>query len=342
MRVLSMPPHHPYVDAVLPSSSVAVRPGRVVGWEPDPFFAADQVAAWAGEIDVVHLHFGYDHLEPDQARAWVAALERAGLPLVLTVHDLRNPHHAQRAGHDAVLAVLVPAAAAVLTLTPGAAAELAARFDRSALVVAHPTLVDPERTADVVSEPGVVALHLKSLRTNVVDPVPILAAATSGAVRAGGRVEVDLHPGALDAPRLAGLDALRATAGPGLVVRVHDRFDHLDLERYLRRAHVTVLPYRWGTHSGWLELARDLGTRVVAPSCGRYAEQWSDVVTYGYDEEHGLDAAGLADAVADALSRPAPAPADRPARLAEAAAVRAAHARTYAEVSTRATTGVRR
>ena len=127
---------------------------------------------------------------------------------------------------------------------------------------------------------------------------------------------------------------------------MHGRFDHLDLERYLRRAHVTVLPYRWGTHSGWLELARDLGTRVVAPSCGHYAEQWSDVVTYGYDEAHGLDAPSLAAAVGDALSRPAPAPADRAGRLAEAAAVRAAHARTYAGVlaapTPARTAGVRR
>ena len=172
----------------------------------------------------------------------------------------------------------------------------------------HPTLVDPTRTADVVTEPGLVVLHLKSLRTNVVDPVAVVAAAAAGAARAGGRVEVDLHPGALDDPRLAGLAALVAASGPGLQVRVHDRFDHLDLERYLRRAHATVLPYRWGTHSGWLELARDLGTRVVAPSCGHYAEQWSDVVTYGYDEAHGLDAPSLAAAVGDALSRPAPLP----------------------------------
>ena len=36
---------------------------------------------------------------------------------------------------------------------------------------------------------------------------------------------------------------------------------------------VSVLPYRFGTHSGWLEACFDLGTAVVAPSCGFYAEQ---------------------------------------------------------------------
>lgn len=328
-----MPAHHPYVAAVAPDDAVAVRPERVRGWEPDPFFDPAVVAAWAAEVDVVHLHFGYDHLDPGAARDWVDALARAGLPLVLTVHDLRNPHHATRERHDAVLDVLVPAAAAVLTLTPGAAAEIARTFGRQAQVVAHPSLVDPGRTADVATEVGLVALHLKSLRTNVPDPLAVVAAASAGAARAGGRLEVDLHPGSLDDPRLAGLPGMAAELGEQrLTVRVHERFDDLALERYLRRAHVTVLPYRWGTHSGWLELARDLGTRVVAPSCGRYAEQWVDVVSYGYDEEHGLDARGLADAVADALIRPAPDPADRGARLAEGDAVRAAHARTYAAV----------
>lgn len=334
-----MPPRHPYVSAVLPEDAVAVRPGRVSGWEPDPFFDLARVAAWAAEIDVVHLHFGYDHLVPAQAQAWVAACDRAGLPLVLTVHDLRNPHHPDRGGHDAVLSVLVPAASAVLTLTRAAAADLAARFGRPALVVPHPTLVDPARTADVVTQPGLVALHLKSLRTNVPDPVAVAAAAHAGAVRAGGRLEVDLHPAALADRRLDGLEALVAASGAGLIVRVHERFDDLALERYLRRAHVSVLPYRWGTHSGWLELARDLGTRTVAPSCGHYAEQWSDVVAYGYDEEHGLAAAGLAAAVAAALRAPAPDPADRALRLAEAAQVRSTHARTYAAVRAAAGAG---
>ena len=74
------------------------------------------------------------------------------------------------------------------------------------------------------------------------------------------------------------------TAGYGIVGRWREQYDDLDLDRYLRRAHVSVLPYRWGTHSGWLELARDLGTRIVAPDCGYYTDQWADVVSYGNNE----------------------------------------------------------
>jgi hypothetical protein len=34
-----------------------------------------------------------------------------------------------------------------------------------------------------------------------------------------------------------------------------------------------VLPYRFGSHSGWLEACFDLGTAVIVPSCGFYGEQ---------------------------------------------------------------------
>ena len=85
---------------------------------------------------------------------------------------------------------------------------------------------------------------------------------------------------------------------------MHPRFDDLSSSAICARAHVTVLPHRWGTHSGWLELARDLGTRVVAPDCGYYGDQWSEVVSYVNNETLGLDAASLAAAVARAIDLP--------------------------------------
>ena len=47
---------------------------------------------------------------------------------------------------------------------------------------------------------------------------------------------------------------------------------------------MSVLPYRFGTHSGWLEACRDLGTTVVAPDCGYFADQ-GPVLTYAMGED---------------------------------------------------------
>ncbi len=328
LALLTVPARHEYVTAVRPADVHPVRPDRVRGWDPDPFLRPENVVAWAPEVDVVHLHFGFDHLDRAAVRRWLDALAEARLPLVFTVHDLRNPHHLDRTVHDAVLGELVEAAAAVLTLTPGAATEIERRYRRRAEIVPHPTLVDPARSADVAVEPGLVTVHLKSLRRNLADPVELVGAAARGAAVGGGRLRVDLHPDVVDDPRLVGLAAVA-----GVELAVHPRYDDLELERYLRRAQVSVLPHRWGTHSGWLELARDLGTAVVAPSCGYYAEQWPAVHGYGNDEEHGLDADSLVAAVARGLAEPTPAPADREQRLGEADAVRAAHAEVYARLS---------
>ncbi len=327
LRLVAIPPRHAYVDAVRPAGVQPVRPGRVTGFEPDPLFVPGAWTGLSAEADLVHLHFGFDTLTAAQARAWTVELDAAGLPLVLTVHDLRNPHHEQRDQHDAVLAELIPAAAAVITLTHGAAAEIAERFGRTAVVLAHPGLVDAARTADVVTEPGLVLLHLKSLRRNLRDPDRLARAAARGAQRAGGRLRVDLHPELVDDPRVTALAGLS-----GIEVVVHPRFDDLELERYLRRAQVSVLPHRWGTHSGWLELARDLGTRIVAGTGGYYAEQWTDVISYRHDERHGLDEDSLADAVTRAVEAPEVTPADAVERAAEAERIRAAHAELYAQV----------
>lgn len=333
VRLLSIPARHPYVDAVRPADALAVRPRRARGWEPDPALVPDGVPGadgWARETDVVHLHFGYDHCDAATLRAWTDAVRRAGVALVVTVHDLRNPHHADPAAHDAALGVLVRAADAVLTLTPGAAAQVQARFDRAATVVPHPALADPRRTEHLLTEVGLVLVPLKSLRRNVADPVDVVAAVARGAARSGGRVRVDVHPEVERDPRLQGLgDVVRQ--GPVEVVR-HDRYADDRLEALVRRAHVTVLPYRWGTHSGWLELSRDLGTRVVAPSGGHYGDQAPDVLTYGYDEEHGLDPGSLADAVALACAQPPPPPLDPAWREEQREWLRDQHARLYARV----------
>jgi hypothetical protein len=101
----------------------------------------------------------------------------------------------------------------------------------------------------------------------------------------------------------------------------------------LQQLHVAVLAERCGTHSRDLEICRDVGTRVVAPGCGWFADQWSEVVTYGNDEDGELDRVSLTAAVAAALTRPPPRPADRAWRDEQRAAVQRVHAQIYAQVA---------
>ncbi|MGY1732128.1 hypothetical protein ACI798_11465 [Geodermatophilus sp. SYSU D01045] len=317
IRVATVPHADPYVDAVLPASAVRVGPAH----DPSPWLDPAYLTAHAGLVDVVHLHAGYGHLHEDEVVSWTEALRRTGVPLVVTVHQSRDPAQPARHRHDAHLAALLATAEVVFTLTPGAADEIAERFGRTAIVVAHPSVAaaDP----DAGAERGLVGLALGIAGTTVTDPGAMVRAALSGAVSGGGRLRVFLEPGqalALD-PDLARAEGLE------VVVRDPARW-----AAQLQELHVAVLPQRCGTHSRDLEVCRDVGTRVVAPRCGWFADQWSDVVGYGNDEECGFDPVSLGVAVGAALTRPMPRPADRAWRAEQRAAVQAVHEQVYDQV----------
>jgi hypothetical protein len=111
------------------------------------------------------------------------------------------------------------------------------------------------------------------------DPLPVIEEIVATLPEMpGARLRVDAHtdvmtPGgprhATDLePRLREL-----AAGDRVDLHVHDYFGDDELWDYLQSLDVSVLPYRFGTHSGWLEACHDLGTTVVAPDCGHYADQ---------------------------------------------------------------------
>ena len=126
-------------------------------------------------------------------------------------------------------------------------------------------------------------------------------------------------------------DPLHAAVSSGdLELQVHDFFSDKDLWRYLSSLDVSVLPYRFGTHSGWLEACRDLGTTVVVPSCGYFAEQ-GPVLGYVRDERT-YDERSLAAAVIEAYESRPDLGATVEARREQRRAVAEAHERIYASV----------
>jgi hypothetical protein len=320
LRVATIPFAGPYVDAVLPPGTVRVGPPTL----PSPWLDGGYLAAHAAEIDVVHLHTGFGHLSPAELERWAETVRRVGVPLVVTVHQLRDPAQPTRARHDAHLAAVLADAEVVLTLTPGAADEIADRFGRTAIVVAHPSVAVP--VPGLGAERGLVGLVFGAPSSALPDPERLVRPALSGAVSGGGRLRVLVEPGA----ELPGVRALAA----------EDEVELLEVCRggegwaaELQQLHVAVLAEPCGTHSRDVEICRDVGTRVVAPSCGWFAEQWSDVVTYATDEDGALDQVSLTGAVAAALTRPKPRPADRVWREEQRAAVQRVHAQVYAQVA---------
>jgi hypothetical protein len=310
-----------YVQAVLPPEAVIVGPATPQHWL-DP----EYLGAHAGDVDVLHLHDPPAGLSLPELEGWTETVRRLGIPLVVTVHQLQGPECGTTGGrYDAALATLLSTAEVVLSLTTGAADEIAERFGRTPIVVAHPSIATP--VPDVGAERGLVGLVLGRRAAAVADPVSLARAALSGAISGGGRLRV------IAEPWVVGPALRRLAEERDVELAVHPGPPAEDWPAQLQQLHVAVLPERCGTHSPDLEICRDVGTRVVAPSCGWFADQWSDVVTYADDEEHGFDPVSLTAAVAAALTRPAPRPADREWRTEQRAAVQRVHAEVYARVA---------
>jgi hypothetical protein len=325
VRVATIPFADPYVETVLPPAVVRVGPSG----DLSPWLDTAYLGAHAAEIDVLHLHTGTAHVAAAAVQCWTENVRRLGIPLVVTVHRLGA---ASTAGGcpvdpllDAHLEAVLSTAEVVMTLSRGVADEIAERFGRTAIVVAHPSVAVPD--PELGAERGLVGLRLGRISAAVPDPGTLVRAAMSGSVSGGGRLRVLVD--ADDEPGIA--SAVRGLAAAGeLELVVHSAEEWA---AQLQQLHVAVLPEPCGGHSRDLEICRDVGTRVVAPGCGWFADQWSDVVTFGNHEQGRLDAVSLTGAVGAALARPMPRPADRRWRAEQLAAVRQVHADVYAQVA---------
>lgn len=351
IRVASIPSGHPYVahlsDVARPDDVVrlddpppAVEDPAPDQWWPPAMLEPGWVTEHRDEFDLVHLHFGFDASTPADLDRWILELATSRCPLVFTVHDLVNPHFSDQTDHLSKLDRLIPAAQALLTLTPGAAAEIERRWNRTATVVPHPHIVprqqlsNPARGGRTAGRPFLIGVNAKNLRANL-DPLPVLAA-LAGALDdlPPTVVRVDLHPEVLNrtdgdaVPLRRWLD--ERASDPRWRIEVHPRLSDDDLFAYLGSLDLAVLPYRFGTHSGWLEACVDLGTRVLVPDVGYYAEQHGHPA-FHRREDGSIDQPGFTHALLTAILGPPVATVDR---VAQRQSIADAHGRVYRQVLT--------
>ncbi|MDX2358297.1 glycosyltransferase [Dietzia sp. PP-33] len=359
LRVRSIPAGHDYVrHAIGPAAGVVVLddpvpdPAEPSRWWPHPVLEAAGRPEVLDGADLVHVHFGYEHRSPAQVSEFVSAVRARGVPLVVTVHDLTNPHEADPAAHLERTGHLVRGADAVITLTTGAADEIRRLWGVDAQVIAHPRLMPAEITEPHrlrrLDHPGsrgrlertggrrIVGVALGSLRAGVAveDLLPQLAQALPDAAELVVMVRADALAAAHDPghARHAAALALDAVADrTNVEIRSHEKLTDDELCRALSGFDTLVLPHRHGTHSGWLELCRDLGLPPVIPDVGFLTEQWgAGAGTY----DPATPAVGELRRALETALESSPVPARTPD--AEDSAVAAAHASTYTTARTTA------
>lgn len=339
IRVASVPAGHPYVRHIADVSNtggVVRLPDPTDPWWPPTMLDPAWVRANDAAFDLMHVHFGFDGVDPETLDELGRELELRRRPLVVTVHDLRNPHHPSRDLHDRQLGALLAHATRVITLTSHAAQLIDERFGVVAEVIPHPHIVELDEMRRRQSAPrherSTVGIHLKSLRPNMETGVIDAAVAAVREVP-GSELQIDVHRDVAE-PDGARHDSvlmqrLHEFAQDGAVrLVIHDFFAEDDFVAYLDSLKVSLLPYRFGTHSGWLEACRDLGVAVVAPDCGSYHDQ-GPVFGFCCNEETGFDAASCTAAVMQALQAPSPPPIPWQERLEQRGEIAEAHQRVY-------------
>ncbi|MFI8633395.1 glycosyltransferase [Microbacterium sp. NPDC077663] len=324
VTIVSIPAGHPYVrrttsdpritvlaDPVAPGADPAV-------WWPPAALDPDWIRAHAGDAAILHIHFGTESFPAGHLTACLDAAHAAGWPVVYTLHDLEHPQLGDSSAYLAQLDELMAGADAVTTLTVGAARAARERWGRHATVIPHPSVLPQAAAIELAVGAGrVVGLHLKDLRPSVDGPgaVRTLEVALTALRDAGHDVrgEVRLHRRVRDADAAAEVRALCA-ASTALDLVEHERLADDDLFAALARLDACVLPYRHGTHSGWLELCWDLGVPVAAPRVGFLAEQHADETVTSFTPGDGAE-------LATVLSGLWVAPSSRPASPARGALV---------------------
>ena len=265
----------------------------------------------------MHLHFGFEHLTVEALGDWVRQLRRHRLALVLTVHDLQNPHLVDQSGYQQLLR---PARRG--SRRRDHADGVGGRRHRARARASRPTS-SPIRTSSRCLElrrrphrapRRGVYVHAATCRPNLdVELITTVAAAAGdlGGVRV--HVRAPLTPSARRAiARLRQHELVHLDIGP----RLTDR----ELWERIELAHVLLLPYRWGTHSGLLETATDLGTPCIAPAVGAHVDQGAVEI------DRGDPAAALRRASCSRLA------VTTTARARQRVAIAEAHQRVYSAV----------
>lgn len=352
IRVASIPAAHPYVRAITDTQRVEVLPDPPVPgaptdvWWPPVALTSQWLASHAAEFDVLHVHFGLESFSPDELRDALETAHQLGRPVVFTVHDLENPQLVAQEPYRELLDVIVPSADLLVTLTSTAADEIAQRWQRRSTVLAHPTLVDGTASSNrAVDETVRVGLHLRDLRPNIAAERAVRAALEAAALLAlSGRTvefEILMNERTRDGD-LADRVTAAAADHPSVHVRRTPRLSDAEIEAWIGGLDLFVLPYRHGTHSGWVELCYDLGVPVAGTDVGHIGSQHPDdfsVVELG--EPQTLVEAVSWASDARAASRSSSLDERRSDRLSERQEVRAAHARLYADACARISEGAR-
>ena len=287
IKVLSLPSYHPY-------NKRFDNKKDIVFVNPDCDFFADGKSCSPEYLDkhfppntydVVHLHFEYYLITPDRLEGLLQYFKSKRKPIIWTCHD-RNSALKEQVDqkHEQLL---FENAEAIITLTAGCSHWLYKQFGQHTGgveviphgYITHPSIIESEEEG-IKKDRNLFTMHLGDFRKSK-EYVCSIRDFLACSKLENARLQIIYRPANIFPRDNAENHQLEIFSElirhPRIITTCAFNIPDNVLTRAFLASHAVILPYKWGTHSGQLELARDCGSHIVVSDVGFYKDQWNSI-----------------------------------------------------------------
>lgn len=279
-RILSYPPRHPYVDRLHGPVATLVERNQAMPKIPN-YYDVEWIKRNSHLWDIVHFHFGWEQYAIEQVEQVVSMHQKLGKPIVVTVHDTRNPHTVDAANDKKYIRLLLSKAASVITLTGSAQRYIIDNYNIDPIVIPHGPLLGREemnKYRSLARNERIIYVHVKSGRSNL-DYQRIITMAPDIERISGYKMIFGIHR---NSP--AHEYVKKTGERHWKYIELQGELSHDELCVKIATVTVVLMPYLWGSHSGLIELAKDLGTTSLIYDTGHFDDQ-SPTFTLPYQSD---------------------------------------------------------
>jgi len=251
--------------------------------------------------DIVHIHFSFDKISTIELETLLKYFKERKKPTVWTLHS-KESQRIRNYGNGEYQKLLFKYADKIISPTEGAATwceNILGKHRRDITVIplgfmADPRDIDRLQRSNIVKNPKLFTMLVGEFRENkefiqsvinflqcsdladfklqlIFKPIPLL--------KASGHINHDM--------------ALfyTLTQHPRIEILSKPEITNDEINTAFLRSFAVIIAYKWGTHSGQIEQAKDCGCHIVASDVGFYKEQWEDVCLYKYNEKDSSETA---------------------------------------------------
>ncbi len=319
IKVLSLPSRHPYTSKFNTNGIEFVNPNTdLFGFGGcNPNYLNERYPA--STYDVVHIHISFDRLSLEELEIALKYFKANKKPVIWTLHS-KECQRIRNYGEGKYQKLMYAYADRIISPTNGAVQwlkENIGSFKHPIPVIPLGFMADPRDIkrlqVKVKKDPALFTMLIGEFRQNKEFLQSVVNFLQCSDLR-DFKLQLIFKPIALYAD--SGKISEEMTffyhlmQHPRVEILSKPEISNDELNAAFLQSHAIILSYRWGTHSGQLEQAKDCGCHVVVSNVGFYKEQWDQAVLYDVNEKNSLETARrYTNALIEVAQRPSLQPA---------------------------------